>query len=209
MSGRILIACEESQAVCIEFRRLGHEAYSCDTLPCSGGHPEWHIQGDVLKQLNKGWDLMIAHPPCTYLSNSGVRWLTYKDNEGRGCINKERRLEMERGASFFRRLLDAHIPKIAVENPIIHKYAVQIIGRRQDQIIQPWQYGHGETKATCLWLKGLPKLVPTDMVKGREQRIWKMAPGPERTKLRSKTYPGIAKAMAEQWSKALLLGDLH
>jgi len=207
---KILIACEESQAVCIEMRKRGHEAYSCDTLPCSGGHPEWHIQGDVLEQLDKGWDMMIAHPPCTRLANSGVRWL------------KERDLwnDLADAIIFFQKLQRANIPKIAIENPIPHKYAVEGftwvrnffqnwsvnlgcqydggIGK-YDQIIQPWQFGHGETKATCLWLKNLPKLEPTNIVEGREQRVWKMPPGADRAKERSKTFQGIAKAMAEQW----------
>lgn len=199
---RILIACEESQAVCIEMRKRGHEAYSCDILPCSGGHLEWHLQDDVLKHLDDGWDMMIAHPPCTRLANSGVRWL------------KERNLWRELGDAliFFTQLQDANIHKIAIENPIPHKYAVdgfedehEYCGfwyrgtGKYDQIIQPWQFGHGETKATCLWLKNLPKLKPTDIVEGREQRVWRLPPGADRAKERSKTFPGIAKAMAEQW----------
>lgn len=188
---KILIACEESQAVCKAFRKLGHEAYSCDILPCSGGHPEWHIQGDALVEAYSGkYDMMIAHPPCTYLCNSGVCWL-HKD--------ESRWDKMREGAEFFKKLLDAPIPLKAIENPIMHKYAVEIIGRRQDQLIQPWQFGHGETKATCLWLVGLPKLTPTDIVSGREQRLHKLPPSPERAMLRSKTFQGIADAMAEQW----------
>lgn len=201
---RVLIACEESQEVCKAFRAKGHEAFSCDILLCSGGHPEWHIHGNVLNLLIgrefktqdktihefKEWDLMIAHPPCTYLCNSGVSWL--HKQEGRFSL-------MEHGSFFFRALLMADIPLIAIENPIMHKYAVEIIGRRQNQIIQPWQFGHGETKATCLWLKGLSKLEPTNIVEGREQRLHKLPPSKDRAKLRSKTYPGIAKAMAEQW----------
>jgi len=189
---KILIACEESQEVCKAFRKLGHEAYSCDILPCSGGHPEWHIQEDVTRYLytHNNWDLIIAHPPCTYLCNSGVCWLSKQ--EGR----KDKMIE---GALFFKSLMDAPCEKIAVENPIMHKYAVEIIGRRQDQVIQPWMFGHGETKATCLWLKGLPKLEPSDIVEGREQRLHRLPPSEDRARLRSKTYPGIAKAMAEQW----------
>ena len=185
---KVLIACEESQAVCKAFRSKGHEAYSCDILPCSGGHPEWHIQGDIADILDDGWDMMIAHPPCTRLANSGVRWL------------KERDLwqDLSEATQFFLRLQQAKINKIAIENPIPHKYAVAEIGK-YDQIIQPWQFGHGETKATCLWLKNLPKLEPTDIVDGREQKIWKLPPSNDRAKLRSKTFPGIAKAMAEQW----------
>lgn len=196
---KVLIACEESQAVCKEFRKLGHDAFSLDILQCSGGHPEWHYQDDLFHFLHGSlkyhWDLIIGHPPCTYLSNSGVRWLYNKD----GSKNIARWENMRMGALFFKSLMHSNCDKIAIENPIMHKYAKEIIGKSQDQIIQPWQFGHGETKATCLWLKGLPKLIPTDIVEGREQKIWKMSPGAERTKLRSKTFPGIAKAMAEQW----------
>jgi hypothetical protein len=185
---KILVACEESQAVTIELRRLGHEAFSCDILPCSGGHPEWHIKGDVLKHLNNGWDMIIAFPPCTDLAVSGARWFKEKQADGR----------QQASVDFFMQFVNAKCEKIAIENPIgimSSKY------RKPDQIIQPWQFGHGETKSTCLWLKGLPSLKPTDIVDGREQRIWKMPPGPERAKLRSKTYAGIAKAMAEQWTR--------
>ncbi len=186
---KVLIACEESQEVCKAFRALGQEAYSCDILDCSGGHPEWHIKDNVLKHLNDGWDLMIAHPPCTRLCNSGVMWL-----QKRNLWN-----DMRDGAYFFKKLLDADIPKKAIENPIPHKYALKIIGRKYDQIIQPWMFGHGETKATCLWLEGIPKLEATNIVQGREQRLHKLPPSKDRTYLRSKTYPRIAKAMAEQW----------
>jgi len=188
---KVLVACEESQEVCKAFRKLGHEAYSCDILPCSGGHPEWHIQDDVLKHLDDGWDLMIAHPPCTRLCNSGVMWL------------KKRNLwrQMDEGALFFKKLLRANILKICVENPIPHKYAVSIIGRNYTQIIQPWMFGHGETKATCLWLKGLPILKPSNIVSGRVQRLHRLPPSKDRAMLRSKTYPGIAQAMAEQWTE--------
>jgi len=181
---RVLIACEESQRVCQAFRNLGHEAYSCDILPTSGAHPEWHIQDDVLKHLYDGWDMMIAFPPCTHLAVSGARWF------------KDKRCEQIDAVNFFIRLANAPIPKIAIENPIgimSTKY------RKPDQIIQPWQFGHGETKATCLWLKNLPKLVPTNIVDGREARIHKMAPGPNRARDRARTYLGIARAMAEQW----------
>jgi len=181
---RILIACEESQIVCKAFRAKGHEAYSCDVLLCSGGHPEWHIQDDVLKHLDDGWDMMIAHPPCTHLAVSGARWF------------KEKRKEQADALEFVKQLLNAPIDKIALENPV-SIISSQI--RKPDQIIQPWQFGHGETKATCLWLKGLSKLIPTNIVEGREGRIWKMAHGPDRAKLRSKTFPGIAEAMATQW----------
>ena len=155
---KILVACEESQAVCIEFRKRGHEAFSCDILPCSGGHPEWHIQDDVLKHLNDGWDMMIAFPPCTHLAVSGARWFKDKQKEQKEALN------------FVRLLMNAPIKRICIENP------VSIISTKitkPDQIIQPWQYGDGETKATCLWLKNLPKLESTNIVKGRENKIWK------------------------------------
>lgn len=201
---RILIACEESQEVCKAFRELGHEAFSCDLQDCSGGHPEWHIKGDIFHLLHRsyqfGLDLLIAHPPCTYLSNSGVRWLYNSD----GSRNTGRWAKMESAALFFRSLLHTNADMICIENPIMHKHALKIIGEKQSQIIQPWQFGHGETKATCLWLKNLPLLVPTEIVEGREQRIWKMAPGPERAKNRSKTFRGIAAAMASQWSEYIL-----
>ena len=197
---RVLVACEESQAVTKAFRDAGHEAYSCDVQPCSGGRPDWHVQTDVRIQLHKRWDLMIAHPPCTYLCNSGVRWL-YE--------NSTRWDDLDLGAEFFRLLLNSGIPKIAVENPIPHKYAVKRIGAKYDQLIQPWMFGHKETKATCLWLKGLPYLEPTTNLKEEtkalpnkeSQRIHRASPGPERSKLRSKTFSGIAQAMAQQWGK--------
>ena len=189
---KILIACEESQAVTIAFRNLGYEAYSCDLQECSGGHPEWHIQGDAIEEAYSGkYDMMIAFPTCTYLANSGVQHL-HKD--------KSRWEKLDDGAEFFKKLMDAPIEKIALENPIPHKYAVERIGRKYDQIIQPWQFGHGETKATCFWLKNLPKLKPTNIVEGREQRIWKLPPSEDRAKLRSKTFKGVAEAMAQQWS---------
>jgi len=185
---RVLIACEESQAVCIEFRKLGHDAFSCDVLPCSGGYPEWHIQGDVLEQLDKGWDMMLAFPPCTHLAVSGARWFAEKRKDGR----------QQKGIDFFMRLAEAPIDRIAIENPV---GIMSSHYRKPDQIIQPWQFGHGETKATCLWLNGLPELEPTNIVSGRNQRIWKMAPGPNRAKERSKTFKGIAEAMATQWNE--------
>lgn len=184
---RILIACEESQAVCTEMRRLGHEAYSCDIIPCSGGHPEWHLQVDALELLKMRWDMIIAFPPCTNLAVSGARYFKEKQADGRQQASIE----------FFMQFANADCKRIAIENPI---GIMSTRYRKPDQIIQPWQFGHGETKATCLWLKGLPKLQPTDIVTGREQRIWKMPPGPERAKIRSKTYTGIARAMAEQWA---------
>lgn len=172
------------------FRELGHEAYSCDILPCSGGHPEWHIQGDAITESYSGkYDLMIAHPPCTRLCNSGVSWLAKRNLWH----------EMKKGAEFFKLLMNAPIKHKAIENPIPHKYALEIIGRKYDQIIQPWMFGHGETKATCLWLENLPPLKPTEIVEGREQRLHKLPPSKDRSKLRSKTYHGIAKAIAFQW----------
>lgn len=200
---KVLIACEESQTVCKEFRKLGHEAFSCDIQDCSGGHPEWHIKDDVLKVIDsEKWDLMIAHPPCTYLSNSGVSWLYNKDeNKTR---NEKRWQELKKASEFFYEFVNSKIPFKAIENPIPHKYGEL---PKYSQIIQPWQFGHTESKATCLWLYGLPKLKETNNVykefkslpKNISQRLHHLPPGPERAKLRSKTYQGIAKAMAEQW----------
>ncbi|HBY72982.1 MAG TPA: hypothetical protein DEG06_12145 [Lachnospiraceae bacterium] len=184
---KILVACEESQAVTIELRRLGHEAYSCDIEPCSGGHPKWHLQEDVTPLLQQHWDMVIAFPPCTHLAVSGARYFEQKRKDGR----------QQQGIDFFMQFANAACGKIAIENPV---GIMSTHYRKPDQIIQPWQFGHGETKATCLWLKGLPQLKPTEIVEGREQRVWKMPPGPERAKMRSKTFVGIAKAMAEQWA---------
>ena len=170
--------------------RGGHEAYSCDLQECSGGHDEWHLQVDALQMLKIKWDLIIAHPPCTDLAVSGARWFKEKQADGR----------QQRSIEFFMRFINADCPRIAVENPVC---IMSRIYRKPDQIIQPWQFGHGEVKTTCLWLKGLPPLIPTDIVEGREQKCWKMPPGPDRAKMRSKTYPGIARAMAEQWGKVL------
>ena len=207
---KILVVCEESQAVTKEFRALGHEAYSCDIQECSGGHPEWHYNEDALVVLmRQRWDLVIAHPPCTYLTNSGVRWLYNADKS----INTDRWKDLKEGIEFFNAIRDIcdmlDIP-YAIENPIPHKYARDGFHISEDlevgrgigdytQLIQPWQFGHGETKATCLWIKGLPKLEPTNIVEGRECKIHKLPPSAERAKLRSKTYEGIAKAMANQW----------
>jgi site-specific DNA-cytosine methylase len=180
---RILVACEYSGTVRDAFRALGHDAMSCDLLPTEKPGP--HYQGSVFDILYDNWDMMIAHPPCTHLAVSGARWW------------KDKRAEQADALDFVRTLMDCrHIPRIAIENP------VSIISTaicKPDQIVQPWQFGHGETKATCLWLKGLPKLVPTNVVDGREQRIHKMSPGPDRWKERSRTYQGIADAMAAQW----------
>lgn len=179
---RVLVACEFSGVVRDAFRAQGHEAVSCDLLPSEASGP--HHQGDVREILGDGWDLMVAHPPCTHLAVSGARWF------------KEKQAEQAEALAFVATLLEAPIPRIALENP------VSIISsriRKPDQIIQPWMFGHGETKATCLWLKGLPTLQPTEVVSGREARVHRMPPGPDRWKLRSVTYPGIARAMAAQW----------
>jgi site-specific DNA-cytosine methylase len=179
---KVLIACEYSGRVRDAFIKLGHEAISCDLLPTDVSGP--HYQGNVLDILNNGWDLMIAHPPCTHLAVSGSRWF------------KDKVKEQAEALDFVRLLLNAPIKKIALENPIS---VISSKIRKPDQIIQPWQFGHGETKATCLWLKNLPKLIPTNIVDGREARVHKMPPSPNRWKLRSTTYQGIANAMAEQW----------
>lgn len=184
---KILVACEESQAVTIELRRLGHEAYSCDIEPCSGGHPEWHLQVDAMELLKMKWDMILAFPPCTHLAVSGARYFEQKRKDGR----------KQAAIDFFMQFANADCSKIAIENPV---GIMSTVWKKPDQIIQPWQFGHGETKKTCLWLKGLPPLVPTNIVDGREQRIWKMPPSADRAKNRAKTFPGIAKAMAEQWA---------
>ena len=179
---KILVACEYSGTVRDAFRARGHEAMSCDLLPTDVPGP--HYQGDVRDLLGEGWDLMVAHPPCTHLAISGARWFHLK------------RQEQAEALDFVRLLMDAPIPRIAVENP------VSIISsriRKPDQVIQPWMFGHGETKATCLWLKGLPALKPTNIVDGREARIHRLPPSPDRWKIRSATYAGIAAAMADQW----------
>lgn len=180
---KILIACEFSGVVRDAFAKLGHDAWSCDILPTeSTGN---HIQADVLTILNDGWDMMIAHPPCTHLAVSGARWF------------KDKREEQLAAIDFFMALINAPIPRIAVENPIS---IMSTHYRKPDQIIQPWQYGHGETKATCLWLKNLPLLQPTNVVDGRNPRVHMLPPSPDRWKLRSMTYQGIADAMAAQWN---------
>lgn len=199
---KVLIACEFSGRVREAFRKKGHDAWSCDLLPADDGS-KYHIQGDVLEILNDGWDMMIAHPPCTYLTNSGVTWL-YRDGD--------RWKDLIDGAVFFRTLWQADIPLIAVENPIMHKYAKQIIGGTQTQVIQPYMFGHAERKATTLWLKGLPKLQPTNNVydemmelpKNVRERLHYLPPSKDRWKLRSMTYQGIADAMSEQWGNDLV-----
>ena len=185
---RVLVACEFSGTVRDAFIARGHDAMSCDLLPTERPGP--HYQGDVRDVIGEGWDLMIAHPPCTHLAVSGARHFAAKRADGR----------QDAALEFVRMLLAAPVPRIALENP------VSIISsriRRPDQIIQPWQFGHGETKATCLWLVNLPPLVPTQIVGGRDNRIHRMPPSADRWKLRSATYPGIAKAMADQWGNAL------
>jgi len=198
----ILVCCEESQAVTKAFRDAGHEAYSNDIQECSGGHPEWHLQMDALKALKlKKWDLVIAHPPCTYLTISANRW--YKDQPARPSgtlVGQARRDAREEAVKFFMEFVNADVPRMVIENPIC---VMSTRYQKPSQTIQPWMFGHGETKATCLWIKGLPNLVPTDVVEGREQAIWKMSPSKDRAKLRSKTYEGVAKAMVEQWGKLL------
>ena len=194
---KVLVACEYSGKVRDAFRAKGHDAMSCDILPTDVPGP--HYQGDVMEVLDGGWDLMVAHPPCTYLANSGVSWL-HKD--------QTRWEKMWDAAEFFRVLLNAPIPKRAIENPIMHKYAVRVIGRRQNQVVQPWMFGHPEQKATCLWLEGLPALRETNNVKpqldalsaAERQRLHWLPPSEDRWKLRSTTFDGIAAAMAEQWT---------
>lgn len=185
---KVLVACEYSGRVRDAFIALGHDAMSCDLLPTERPGP--HYQGDVRDVLGNGWDLLIAHPPCTHLAVSGARWFKDKAKEQADAIE------------FFMQLARANVQRVCVENPVC---IMSRVWRKPDQIIQPWQYGHGETKATCLWLRGLPLLTPTDIVEGREHRIHKMAPGPNRWKERSRTFPGIARAMASQWGSL----DLH
>lgn len=180
---KVLVACEFSGIVRDAFRSKGHDAWSCDLLPCEGDS-KYHIQEDVMDQIDLGWDLMIGHPPCTHLAVSGARWF------------KDKVLYQSLAINFFFDLVEAPIPKICVENPVS---IMSTHYRKPDQIIQPWMFGHGETKATCLWLKGLPLLKPTNIVEGREARVHKEPPGPNRWKNRSRTLQGIANAMADQW----------
>ncbi len=181
---KVLVACEFSGAVRDAFARRGHDAVSCDLLPSET--PGQHHQGDVREILADGFDLMISHPPCTHLAVSGARWF------------KDKQVEQAEALEFVRILLDAPIPRIALENPVS---VISSRVRKPDQIIQPWQFGHGETKATCLWLKNVPKLQPTNIVDGRDARVHRMAPGPDRWKERSRTFHGIAEAMADQWGE--------
>jgi site-specific DNA-cytosine methylase len=186
---RVLIACEFSGVVRDAFRARGHDAVSCDLLPSEAPGP--HIQGDVLSVLGDGWDIMIAHPPCTHLAVSGARWF------------KDKQREQAEAIAFVLMLAGAPIQRIAIENPI---GVLSSRWRKPNQIIQPWQFGHGETKGTCLWLKNLPQLFPTDVVAGREGRVWREAPSPDRWKNRSRTLSGIAEAMASQWGEFLVRG---
>lgn len=209
---KVLVACEESQAVTKELRRLGHEAYSCDIMECSGGHPEWHIRWDALALVNGRcsfmtcdgelhkidgkWDMLIAHPPCTYLSNAGARFLYPK-----GVLNEERLAKGLEAKEFFMGFINADCDRIAVENPV----PTRVYGLPPyAQTIQPWMFGHPVQKKTCFWLKGLDPLVPTDVVEERQSTKiagnWFNHGGKERQKNRAKTFPGIAKAMAEQWA---------
>lgn len=218
---KVLVACEESQAVTIEFRKLGHEAYSCDVLPAIGGHPEWHLQQDVTPLLKEKWDMVLAFPPCTHLAVSGARWFPAKRKSG----------QQQRSIDFFLLFATCDCPKVAIENPI---GIMSRLWRKPDQIIQPWQFGDDASKSTCLWLKGLPKLVPTQYAKPHYrckcgcsfdytlgkygcpnccgEHIARLvfsnqtpsgqnneAPGPNQARNRSRTFPGIARAMAEQW----------
>ena len=196
---KVLIACEFSGIVRDSFIARGHDAWSCDLLPTEKPGP--HIQGDVRRILGRKWDLMIAHPDCTYITNSGVQWLwnTPKKPKAGILYGPARWKALDEACAFFKELLGAEIPLIAGENPIPHKYAVERIGRTYDQLIQPYQFGHGEMKSTCFWLKNLPPLMPTRHVAGREQRVFKESPGPNRWKNRARTYQGIADAMADQW----------
>jgi hypothetical protein len=213
---KVLIACEESQAVTIAFRKLGFQAFSCDILPCTGGHPDWHYQQDVFEVINYGWDLMIAHPPCTYLSVSGAKHLYNKD----GSPNEERYNNQRQALLFVKQLMDANIKHIAIENPIS---VISTKLCKPDQIVQPYWFGDSASKSTCLWLKNLPKLEPTYIVdkgqfkewigkngKTKKQPMWyyealtKAKTTEERRGLRSKTFQGIADAMAKQWGNYIL-----
>jgi hypothetical protein len=211
---RVIVGCEYSGRVREAFRALGHEAYSCDLLPADDNSPN-HFQMDIFKAIEQygPFDLGIFHPPCTYLTNAGVRWLHEHVQSRKGkkpVVSGAVRWDaMREGARFFTALLNVDIPKIAIENPIPHKYAVTAIGRKYDQIVQPWMFGHTERKATCFWLKGLPLLVPTNNVKEEmlklpkkeQQRLHYLPPSADRWKLRSETFSGIAAAMAQQWGQ--------
>ena len=196
---RVIIGCEYSQVVTKAFREKGHEAYSCDILDTEG-NPDWHIKGDILDHLDDGWGIGIFHPDCTYLTNAGVRWL---------MTDPGRFIKMYHGAEFFLKLLNSKIPKICVENPVPHGYAMVKIKQPYTQIIQPFQYGHTTSKATCLWLKNLPELIATNNVydemmklpKAQRNECHYASPGPDRGKIRAKFYEGWGKAMADQWGE--------
>ncbi|PXW76008.1 hypothetical protein C7451_106172 [Blastomonas natatoria] len=195
---RVLVACEFSGIVRRAFAARGFDAWSCDLLP-SDDRSNKHIVGDVRDILHDGWDMLIvAHPPCTRLCNSGVRWLS---SPPPGKTADQMRIELEEGAALFSDMWNAPIPHVAVENPVMHKHAKALIRNYAEpaQSVQPWQFGHGETKRTCLWLRNLPPLKPTLVVEGREARVHRMSPGPDRWKERSRFFPGIAEAMADQW----------
>lgn len=200
---RVLIACEYSGTVRQAFTDLGHDSWSCDLLPSD--RPGNHLQGNVLEVLDQDWDLMIAHPPCTYLTNSGVCWLW--ENKKENIKNEQRWIALNQAADFFKVLLNCNIDKICIENPIPHKHAVSRIGQKYDQIVQPYHFGHMESKATCFWLKGLKKLDHTSDLKAQtmalshreRNRLHYLPPSADRWKIRSKTYEGIARAMAQQW----------
>lgn len=187
---KVLIACEYSGRTRQAFRDRGHDAWSCDLLP-SEDRSEHHIIGNVESLLVERWDLLIAHPPCTRLCNSGVRWL------------HERNLweDLKEAAAFFKLFLDANVPRIAIENPVMHGHARELIGRGPDFCVQPWQFGEPFVKRTCFWTKGLPPLRPTNIVEGRHPAVWLASPSPNRWKERSRTYQGIADAMADQWGQ--------
>ena len=202
---KVLVACEESQAVCKEFRKLGHEAYSCDIVPCSGGHPEWHLQQDVIPLLKEKWDMIIAFPPCTYLTVTGNRWFNI-DRYGEKAIQRHK--DRKNAIDFFMAFANADCDKIAIENPV---GVMSSLWRKPDQYIEPYLFGDPEKKKTGLWLKGLPLLKPTNIVEpviihcksGANEPRWHIEtmhlPKEERSRLRSQTFPGIAEAMAEQW----------
>ena len=215
---KILVACEESQVVCKAFRNLGHEAFSCDLLPCSGGHPEWHFQCDIFEVINKGWDLMVAHPPCTFLTGSGVQWLSNPEDKALPFEERRphpkypnRRQDMLDSVEFVKALYNADIKHIAIENPV---GLLSSRWKKPDQIVQPYMFGDEATKTTCLWLKNLPLLLPTDIVGKGERTVFASGKShpkwyadalknaktkEERQTLRSKTFEGMAQAFAEQW----------
>ena len=200
---RVLVACEFSGTVRRAFAERGHDAWSCDLLPAEDRSNK-HIVGDARDLLNDGWDLMVAHPPCTRLCNSGVRWLSIPPA---GKTLSDMWADLDEGAALFSAFWNAPIERIAVENPVMHKHAkARIVNYREPaQSVQPWQYGHGETKRTCLWLKNLPPLVPTNIVEGRAPRVHHMSPGPDRWRERSRFFSGIAEAMADQWGREVRL----